>query len=140
MSRGISGRIPCVVSPLLLVGGGLLLLGASVAARVLSRMNARYIADLHPVARETFRAFVSRVERELGWQVRIISGFRTGDDQRIVRARGETATTTMRSAHNYGLAIDINCSRAGRVLRKGSSRAEWEASGIPQLARSMNLR
>ncbi len=125
------------VSPLLVAGGGLLLLGAAVAWKLSHRQEA-YIRRLHPVVQGKFRAFIAAVERETGWKVEITSGYRTLAKQRSLMKSNGLAVP--KSAHLFGFALDINLVKGRKRLTLSSSSQEWIDSGVVAIAKRFGMR
>jgi peptidoglycan LD-endopeptidase CwlK len=101
--------------------------------------NAAKIEQLHVKVRPIFSNFIQKI-KDLGWDVRITSGYRTFQEQDALHKENASNGLPGRSWHNYGASCDINAEKDGKLLRKASSIAEWEASGIPALAKSMGLK
>ena len=99
-----------------------------------------YIRNLNSKAKNKFRQFIKRVQKETGYDVIITSGYRTFEKQQQLYDSGQTTARAGNSFHNYGMAIDINAVKVGSWLRMGSSKSSWEQSGIPQIAENMGLR
>jgi len=78
--------------------------------------------------RNHFTSFFAVVEK-MGYVVNVTSTWRPS-------IAGEPAI------HSLWRAIDVNLLHVttGKVYTKSTSKAEWLATGIPQLARSMNMR
>lgn len=103
------------------------------------------LATLHPKEADVFREFVDTVQRKTGWTVEIVSAYRSFAKQTQLYANQGGlsiggAAKPGRSFHQYGLAIDIKAKKDGKELRMKSSRSEWEASGIPKIAKELNMR
>ena len=55
--------------------------------------------------------------------------------------RGPKPATPGSSYHNYGLAFDFNAwTKSGAHFSTSTSKASWEASGIPTIGKSLGLR
>jgi len=101
------------------------------------------VDDLHPKFRNTIREFFSRVEKQLGLQMFATSGYRTFEKQAQLHAENPQNAKAGYSSHNYGFAIDVNVidPKTNKIiLRKASSSADWEKSGIVNVAREMGLK
>ncbi len=94
---------------------------------------------LHDTAKPIFAQFVEEVEQKTGWKVWITSSYRTFAHQQRLKQENPKNATPGLSWHNYGFAIDINLKKDGQQIRKASSRREWEATGIKQIAEKYNL-
>jgi hypothetical protein len=106
---------------------------------VLKAEQESFIRDLHPKYQGVFRRFIADVEAT-GWSVIITSGYRSFARQAELRAQDSRNGQPGLSLHNYGLAIDINAQKGTTWLRKRSSKAAWEASGIVKIAERYGLR
>lgn len=98
-----------------------------------------YIDFLHEKAKDRFRAFIRRAEKETGWKVIIKSGFRTFAKQAELKAKDSRNASPGRSYHNYGMAIDINLEKNGKMLKMASPKNEWLASGVPAIMKDMGI-
>ena len=98
-----------------------------------------YLPYLHEKAKDKFRAFIRKVEKDTGWKVIITSGYRTFAKQAELKAKDSRNATPGHSYHNYGMAIDINLEKDGKKLRMASPKNEWLATGVPAIAESMNF-
>lgn len=142
----MSGRRAVKVAnrrPLIWIAAGGILLAVGLFAgrkQIVRFINGSKLNELHPVAREKITAFLNKVQQQLGYTVRITSGYRTQQRQAELQQTNKYAVSAGTSPHVYGLAIDANFSKNGRTLHAKSSLAEWEASGIPTLARNLGLR
>lgn len=107
---------------------------------ILKPEQEKYIAQLNKQVRFKFEKFIERVEKETDYNVIITSGYRTfAEQQKQYEADPENNPKPGRSMHNYGLALDINAVSGTSYLRKSSSIAAWEKSGIPKIAREMGF-
>lgn len=124
-----------------------------VADIILSAEQEVFIKKLHPLAQPVFRAFIKDVT-DMGYKVVINSGYRTFQDQYTqwlaglsdadrtkVKAGADPSkfksknAVAGRSGHNYGMAIDMNIYKDGKVWLKADPDSKWEATGIPKLAK-----
>jgi D-alanyl-D-alanine carboxypeptidase len=99
----------------------------------------KFIVFLHEKAKNTFRTFIRRIEKETGWKVKITSGYRNYEAQAILHAKNNKNAKPGSSYHNYGMAIDINLEKNGVILKMASPKNQWVASGVPAIADDMNL-
>ncbi len=100
------------------------------------------IGKLHPKFQSVAAQFFARVEKELGLRMFATSGYRTFAEQAAQKAANASNASAGTSAHNYGLAVDVNVidPKTGKnILMKASPKANWEKSGIPALAKSMGM-
>lgn len=97
-----------------------------------------HIKQLNPAYQKLFADFVAKIIK-MGYKVQINSSYRDflkQAQQHKDDARNAPAGSSM---HNYGLALDLQVSKNGKVYGKSTSDAEWLSTGIPQLAKSMGL-
>lgn len=111
----------------------------SAAGYVVEAQHAVFFEKLHRVAKPIFAEFIQRC-KAIGYTIIITSGYRSWADQLERIAAGDTTTPPGYSFHNYGMALDINAISANDALRKATSKARWEASGIIQIADELGLR
>lgn len=98
------------------------------------------LKKLHPKAQNKFRSFIKDLQ-DLGYDVILTSGYRTFQEQIKLKKENSSNAQAGLSHHNYGTGIDINVKKGTTWLRKASSKADWEKSGIPKLAKDKyNLR
>lgn len=95
-----------------------------------------FISQLAPSAQPIFREFIRRVEA-LGYSVIITSAVRTFKNQ---AGQGGDNARVGYSTHEYGLATDINLQKGTSYWRKSTPKSEWEATGVPAIARSLGMR
>jgi len=107
-----------------------------------SKEQEFFLTDLHSEYKKVFRSFISDVDTKLGYKTLITSGYRSFKKQSELKAENSSNASPGKSMHNYGLAIDINLisKRDGHQLRKSSSSADWEKTGIVELAKSYGLK
>jgi D-alanyl-D-alanine carboxypeptidase len=74
----------------------------------------------------------------------ITRGYRTVEEQEILKKRDDRNARAGQSKHNFGKAIGINLYQStwmtGKWLVKSSSKKRWEDSGILKIAKRYNLR
>lgn len=102
----------------------------------------KIVENLHPKARMKFKDFISRVEKELGYQIIATSGYRTWEHQAQLHKENSKNAKAGYSSHNYGFALDINVldENGKTVLRKSSSDKSWNDSGIVRIAKDMGFK
>jgi hypothetical protein len=84
--------------------------------------------QLHPGVQPQFMGLLKAIEAR-GYRIELTSCYRAGGDD----------------PHGYGLALDLNLVHVATGQRYGASvgltkKADWEATGIPALIRSMGFR
>lgn len=102
---------------------------SAVVDKVLNYAQEQEIKKLAPPVQQKFRSLVTAIENK-GYRVWI-------NPQSIVRT---FMGGGINSAHTYGLAIDINMSKDGKDYKMDTPYKEWEATGVPALAKSMGFR
>jgi len=98
--------------------------------------NTDFISQLHPKYKAIFARFISDVEK-MGYEFIITSGYRSFEKQAQLKAQNPSNATPGLSTHNYGIAIDGVLYKDNRYWRKATSKKEWEATGVPKLARDV---
>jgi hypothetical protein len=99
---------------------------------------AAHLNQLNPEYRGIFEKFISGIIA-LGYEPQINSSYRTFAQQAVEYAADSRNAKPGYSYHNYGLAIDVQVSKGGKTWGKSTSVADWNATGIPQLAKSLGL-
>jgi len=103
--------------------------------------NKDIVNKLHPSARDKFKEFMSRAEKELGIKFLLTSGYRTFEHQARLKKQNPKNASAGNSSHNYGFALDLNIvDKNGRQLMKKDSTADWKASGIVDIAKNMGFK
>lgn len=106
-----------------------------------NQKNKDLVNKLHPLARNKFKEFMSRAEKELGLKFILTSGYRTFEHQARLKKQNSKNASAGHSSHNYGFALDMNIiNKNGRQLMKKDSTADWKASGIVDLAKNMGFK
>jgi hypothetical protein len=99
----------------------------------------KFVSKMHPAVRDKFRRFIREIESK-GHRVDIASCWRGWPDSlRIWQTYPEVQGCCQpgRDYHYMGMACDLVIhTKDGKRLGNNSSRADWESSGIPQLAQS----
>lgn len=105
----------------------------------LTQDTADKIKLLHPAVRQRFYNFVREIQERLGYNVKITSSYRTFADQ--IRLHNENASNAKPgySFHNFGMAIDINLQKGNTVIKKASSKSDWQKSGVLEVAEKNGL-
>lgn len=99
---------------------------------------ALHLAQLNPKYKTVFEDFIKGVIN-LGYEPQINSSYRDFASQAKQYAADPRNAKPGYSYHNYGLAIDMQVKKDGKTLGKDSTDAQWLASGIPQLAKTLGL-
>lgn len=95
--------------------------------------NESHIESLHEVAKPIFTDFLSRL-KERGYAVIITSSYRSFDEQQELYELNPKNAKAGYSRHNFGMALDINCLKNGKVFKKDTDKKEWIKSGINEVA------
>ena len=101
--------------------------------------NALHIASLNQQKRQLFQDFYFEVTA-LGWNIIITQSYRSIAYQNMLHRKDLRNAIGGLSAHNYGFAIDINCTKGNLHLKKDSTAKEWIDSGIVAIAKKHGLR
>lgn len=112
--------------------------GKSIFQMALTAQQEAYLKELSNVSRPKFEAFIREAESK-GFNIIITSGYRSIQKQNELHAQNPQNAKGGFSFHNFGRAIDINAQKGSLVLRKASSRQDWEGSGLPDIARKHGL-
>ncbi len=92
---------------------------------------------------QIFKDFIYEIEDKTDWQVLIVSGYRTEEEQEILKKINTKNASAGKSKHNFAKAIDICLYKRKfiftRWLLKSSSKKRWEESGVIQIAEKYNL-
>jgi hypothetical protein len=87
------------------------------------------------------RVFLFLVKHTLGWEPVVTDGVRTAAEQAALHvANPKNAAPSASSPHQAKRACDLNFYKGSTWLKKATSRATWEASGIITLAKLCGLR
>lgn len=97
-----------------------------------------HLNRLNPYAKPLFEKFIQGVIA-LGYTPQINSSYRSFAEQQVQYNANPSNAKAGYSYHNYGLAIDMQVSKNGKVWGKATSDADWMQTGIPQLAKSLGL-
>ena len=99
------------------------------------------VETLHPLVRDNFKEFISRVEKELGLQIIATSGYRDYAKQAALHDENPNNAEAGKSDHNFGFALDINVlnAKGQNILGKSSTKDAWIKSGVVAIAKKMGL-
>jgi len=114
--------------------------------------NDPIIAELHASFQPYVKCFIFKCYKA-GIKIQMTSAYRDIEkqtkmlDEWLANAgvamadRGPKPASPGSSYHNYGLAFDFNAwTKSGAHLSTSTSKASWEASGIPEIGESLGLR
>lgn len=100
------------------------------------------INNLHPKFKDKASQFFATVEKQLGLRMFATSGYRTFAEQSELKKQNASNAAAGLSDHNYGFALDVNVvdPKTGKIiLKKDSSSADWEKSGIVKIAKGLGM-
>jgi len=91
----------------------------------------------------TFSRFIDDIEKETGWSVVIISGYRSKEKQKELVHENSKNAAIDKSRHVMGRAIDINLYKHNwlwRVwLKKFNSGKDWRNTGVVRISEKYGL-
>lgn len=130
-----------------MIGIGTLLLSIGLINRKkINDMLTKYsnkakFALLNPIAKTVFNKFFLEVKK-IGWSPIITSSWRSYARELSLTASNTQNGNAKNSPHLYGIALDLNfiSDKTQNKVMMADGRAGWEATGIPQIARKLNLR
>lgn len=100
-----------------------------------------FLSQLHPSVQKKFRQLINAIEAETGYSVVVTSGYRSFQKQIGLKAENSSNAAPGLSYHNYGLAIDMNLARNGRIeIKKDSTKKAWIDSGVVAIAKKLGFR
>lgn len=106
--------------------------------RMLSPALEKKLAPYNDSARAKFRNLLAAFEAR-GYEVLVTSTVRSYDEQFKLWKNG-IGSKPGNSSHETGKAIDLNVRKGGILYTSRTPKAEWEATGLPALARTMGFR
>jgi hypothetical protein len=108
--------------------------------------NRAEINDIKAVnyrSAEVFQSFIDEVEEKTDWEVSIISGYRSKEEQIQLKRNDPRNASSSKSRHVMGRAIDINLYKRDGLrhiwLKKSSSTREWRRTGVSAIAAKYHL-
>lgn len=135
-------------------------LNGPVRGNGLHKSNEEYVRELSSEAQPIFRRFLNELD-QIGWDIIITSGFRTYSEQEKQKSLNNLNANPGTSAHNFGLAIDMNViarrningiTKGTQLFKAGigkqnaynylnalAAKSGWEKSGIPKIAYKYGL-
>lgn len=108
----------------------------------MSSANNNHIISLMCLTRSRFAELVQHIE-DSGYEVIITSSYRTSEKQQELYKQlknQENGRAAKKSKHEYGIAIDINLKKGSKLWKKSTAKSEWEATGVPGLAKKLGFR
>lgn len=108
-----------------------------------NRSELKDIAGINQVYSDKFERFVADIEQKTEWKAIIISGFRTKNEQIKLKRNNPRNASFNKSRHVMGRAVDINLYKRKGLgivwLKKSNSKAEWQMTGVPAIAKTYHL-
>lgn len=101
--------------------------------------NKEHLDTLNPQMRHVFATFIRDCEAK-GIKIIITQSYRSLNEQYKLHLKDKRNALPGLSAHQYGLAIDINAIVNGKQLKMASSVKDWSDSGIVTIAENNGLR
>ena len=101
------------------------------------------VDKLHPKFRDKVKEFFSKVEKDTGLQMYATSGLRTFEEQAALKKQNASNASPGYSGHNYGFSVDVNVinpKTGAIILKKASTSADWEKSGVVKIAKEMGFK
>lgn len=97
-----------------------------------------HVSQLNPAYQNKFKQLIAYAQSK-GYEVVPTSSYRTFARQAQLHKENPSNAPAGLSEHNYGLAMDFELHKNGKVLTKGTPDAEWLATGVPQYAKSLGF-
>ena len=97
--------------------------------------NKKYLDSLNPAERNTFINFFNDIQK-LGYAVVITSAYRSTADQIKQKNANPKNATPCFSAHEYGIALDLNLVKDGKWINKNTPLDVWRKTGVVDLAKN----
>lgn len=121
---------------------GLYLVSMLTRREINQQQNKNEIEAVALGVHKTFDDFVKAIEKETDWNVHITSGKRSRAEQEKLYNQNKKNAKPGTSKHELGLAIDINLYSTFTLkhVRKSDTKATWEATGVPAIAKRFGLK
>ena len=111
-------------------------------SNVFNNINMHFVYGLKDEKiRNIFLALINLINQR-GYLVHLTSGYRTYEEQRQLHAKDSRNAKPGNSRHEKGRAIDLNLisiKTRKQYTKKGSTLAEWNSTGIPQIAKELGF-
>jgi len=111
--------------------------------RFINRSELNELAGKNKEYEVRFERFIDDIEKESEWKVKIISGLRSRKEQIQLKHDNPRNASVNKSRHVLGRAIDINLYKREGIftiwLKKFSSKADWQKTGVPKIAKRYKL-
>jgi len=101
-------------------------------------LNQNKLSELNEIAIPIFAKFLTRIETELFLDVKINCVYDSYADS--VELHKIDIRNPLYNFHEFGIAVDLNVIKDGRTYRKNDIIDDWCRTGVPQLAKDMNIR
>ena len=124
----------------ILMGG--LLFGAVITGAShyrLKQHNQRFLKEMGE-NQAAFEELFQAIERKTPYRVLVTSGYRDHEAQVRLHKQNPKNATPGRSPHQFQRAMDINLISVRGLIRKSDSKARWEGTGVPKLAKDLGFK
>lgn len=99
------------------------------------------VGEMNINTQSTWRSFLTQLESKYpGYTLIINATYRTYQRSIELKAQNPKNATPGKSPHNYAYGLDMNVKDPQGVTYLKKDRDKWVASGIPSIARSLNMR
>ena len=116
-----------------------LALVAGVSNHKLKQHNQHFLDEMG-TNQAAFEALFQEIERQTPYRVLVTSGYRSHEEQVRLKKQNSKNATPGRSPHQFRRAMDINLISVRGLIRKADSKARWESTGVPQLAKERGFK
>ncbi len=132
-----------IATAILVVGLVVYNVGFEIRIWFINRSELKDIAGVDKHSAEIFRKFVDEIEEKTDWEVSVISGLRTKEEQIQLKRQNPQNAASNKSRHVMGRAIDINLYKRSGLkrlwLKKANSKGEWRRTGVVAIAKKYHL-
>lgn len=120
---------------------GIILLVIGILSKIFENQNlySRHLKKLSPAVRIKFSNFLNDIKK-LGYTPVIRDSIRSFNEQKRYYQQDKRNAKPGHSAHESGVAIDMDLHKNGKVLSKGTNRTAWILTGVPSLAKQHGIR
>ena len=112
---------------------------AGVSNHKLKQHNQHFLDEMGP-SQEAFEALFQEIERHTPYRVLVTSGYRSHEEQVRLKKQNSKNATPGRSPHQFRRAMDINLISVQGLIRKSDSKARWESTGVPKIAKERGFK
>jgi len=124
-----------------IVAGGVIFMAATYAVGIhkIHSHNHSFLIEMGDSQAE-FEALFKAIEKQTGYRVLVTSGYRSYEEQVRLKKQNSKNAAPGRSPHQYKRAMDINLISFSGLIRKSDTKARWNSTGVPQLAKERGFR